>query len=164
MSEITHPRQVVLISSRANVEIMGKEQTKDNVMTIAWHMQTSFKPELYAISIGKTRFSHKLIKKSRVFVVNFMSHKNEKEVLLCGRTAGEHVDKFKKANLTKLEAEKIDCPIVKEAIAYLECEVIDELDTGDHTVFVGKVVKSDLNKQDRRPFQLTGNDFTTTIK
>jgi len=64
MSEITSPRQTILVSCR--------DRIKDNLITVAWHMPASFSPELYAIALGKTRFSCRMIKKSKCFVVNFM--------------------------------------------------------------------------------------------
>ena len=57
MSELTDPRQVILVSSRAEMDILGKKELKDNIITLAWHMPVSFNPKLYAIAIGKTRFS-----------------------------------------------------------------------------------------------------------
>ena len=116
-------------------------------------MPTSFSPQLYAISVGKTRFSCKLIQKSKAFVVNFMDIKNEKEVLFCGTNSGEHIDKFKESGLTKEEAEKLDCARIKEALAYAECEVINEIETGDHIIFVGKVLTSDVKKHGKRILQ-----------
>ena len=166
MPSINNPRQVILVSSRADIEIMGRKQVKDDIITLAWHMPASFNPELYAISIGKTRFSHKLISDSKVFVINFIPYELKKQALFCGTRSGEHIDKFKEAGLTKEEAEKIDCPRIKEAIAYHECEAINQIDTGDHTIFIGKIVNSELKANKKRLFQgdssLKGHGFTTT--
>lgn len=163
MQEITGPRQVILVTSRAETEIMGKKQEKDNIFALSWHMPLSFEPELYAISAGKKRFSTKLIKQSGVFCVNFMPYSFEKEVLFCGRNSGEHIDKFKESGLEKESCEKIDCARIKQASAFLECEVADEIEAGDHIIFVGRVVKSALLNDKKRVFQLSGNQFTTTI-
>jgi len=163
MSEITNPRQTVLITSRAKTSILGREQEKDNIFAIDWHMPSSKEPRLYAISVGKERFSSELIKKSRCFVVNFMSPDYEKEVLFCGTHSGKHMDKFIETSLTKEEAEKIDCPRINEASAFLECEVINELETGDHVIFVGKIAYGNLKKQGKRIFHKTDDRFTTTL-
>lgn len=163
MPEISSPRQVILVTSRAEAEIMGKKQVKDNIFTLAWHMPTSFKPELYTISSGKQRFSTRLIQKSGVFCVNFMPFSLKKEVLFCGRCSGEHIDKFKESGLTKEECQKIDCPKIREAVAFLECEVVNEIETGDHIIFVGKVLNSGINNNEKRIFQVVGDKFTTTV-
>lgn len=160
MSELTSPRQVVLVTSRAETNILGKKQIKDDIITLAWHMPTSFQPELYAISVGKTRFSCRLIQSSKVFVVNFIDHKHAKQALACGTKSGEHIDKFKEAGFTKEEAEKIDCPRIKEALAYIELEVIQEIETGDHIIFIGKAIHSEIKKDGKRLLQ-DSNSFTT---
>ena len=157
MSELTDPRQVVLVTSREEMEVMGKKEVKDNIITIAWHMPVSFNPNLYAISIGKTRFSADIIKKSKAFVVNFIGYELKKEALTCGTKSGNHIDKFEEAGLTKEEAESVDCPRVKEALAYMECEVINEVDAGDHIIFIGNVVNSKVKKDGKRLFQRAGD-------
>ena len=164
MSDVTDPRQVVLVSCRANIKdrFTGEENQKDNIITVAWHMPTSFKPELYTISVGKTRLGCEMIGKSRCFVVNFMPFSLKEKVLFCGTHSGEKIDKFKEAGLTKEESEKIDCPRIKEACAFMECEVVNEIETGDHVIFIGKVLNSRVNNYEKRVFQIKGYNFTTT--
>lgn len=159
---IYNPRQVILVSSRADMTILGRELIKDNIITVAWHMPISFKPFLYAISIGKTRFSCKMIQKSKVFVVNFISAELEKKALFCGMHTGEHIDKFDEAPFSKEESQSVDCPRINEGIGHLECEVINEIDAGDHIIFIGKVIREELKKEGKRLFQDEGGAFTTT--
>jgi flavin reductase (DIM6/NTAB) family NADH-FMN oxidoreductase RutF len=62
-------------------------------------------------------------------------------------------------------------PAIKECIAHLECELYSEFNTGDHTIFVGKVVQAYANKETFKEeynlekakmiFHLGGNDFAT---
>jgi len=162
MFSVINPRQTVLVTSRANVNVAGKALEKEDIITLDWHTPLSIKPILYGIVVGKSRFSYKLIHESKVFAVNFMSKDNEKEVLFCGRNSGEFIDKFSRSGLTKGEAEKIDCPIIKEALAHIECEVADEIETGDHVIFIGKVLNTKLNKKGKRIFHTEGDNFTTT--
>jgi len=154
ITTLTNPRQTVLITSRFG--------DKDNVMTADWHTPLSFEPMMYAVSIGKTRYSLELIKKSGVFVVNFMPKEYEKEILYCGRHSGQKIDKFQETKLTKEEAETINCPRIKEALAYLECQVEKAVEVGDHILFIAKVSKSELRRQGKRLFHLFNDQFTTT--
>src|SRR3989338_5418406 len=165
MPSIYNPRQVILVTSRAEIEIIGKDVVKEDIITLSWHMPVSFDPAIYAIAIGKSKFSSKLIQKSGVFAVNFIPKELEKQALFCGTHHGEHMDKFKESKLTKEESEKIDCPRVKEALAYLECELINTVEAGDHYIFIGKVINSAEIKQGKRLFQgpsEAGYKFTTT--
>ena len=161
MSELIGYRQTVLISCRGKAKILGKEELKDNIMTIDWHMQTSFAPFLYAISIGKKRFSHDIIDKSKVFCVNFMPFSLKDKILFCGRNTGMTMDKFKETGLTKEECDKIDCCRINEAIGYLECQIIEQVKTGDHTIFIGKVLLEKLKSNENRAYHQEGNEFRT---
>ena len=153
MSELTDPRQVILVTCREEMDILGKKQVKDNIITIAWHMPVSFDPNLYAISVGKTRFSCEVITKSKAFVVNFVPFTLKDKALICGTKSGTHIDKFKESGLGKEEAKSVDCPRIKEALGYIECEVVNEVDAGDHIIFIGKVLNSEVKKTGKRLMQ-----------
>jgi flavin reductase (DIM6/NTAB) family NADH-FMN oxidoreductase RutF len=127
------PERVLLVTSI-------DEKGKPNVMTIEWFMRTSFEPPLVAISIGKTRYTHGLIKNSKEFVVAFPNSKMRKEVLYCGTHSGRDVDKFKETGLKIRKARVVRAPLIEGCILNLECKVINQLETGDHTIFVGEVV------------------------
>lgn len=162
--KIINPRQTALISCRAETDILGKKTTKDNLITVDWHTPLSFEPMMYGFAITKKRFSYELVNKSGVFAVNFMPALLEKYVLFCGRHSGKHMDKFSETELSIEECEKIDCCKVREAIATLECEVINEIQTGDHVFFIGKVVYAELKKGGKRVFHVIDDEFTTTFK
>ncbi|MBN2330747.1 MAG: flavin reductase [Candidatus Aenigmarchaeota archaeon] len=154
MPEIDGPRQVILVTCR--------HRGKDNIITLAWHMPTSFDPRLYAISIGKTRFSHDMIRDSGNFCVNFMPAEQKKGMEHCGSVSGRNADKFEHSGFGKEECGKIDCPRIKQAIGFLECEVVDSVETGDHTVFIGKVVHSKTKGSGKRLYHITGNRYATS--
>lgn len=130
-----HPMHVVLVSC------IGKAG-KPNVMTAAWAMPTSINPPLVAVSIALQRHTHQLIAESDEFVVNVPTVEILQAVIACGSFSGRSFDKFKKAGLTAAPGKQVKAPIVRECIAHLECTVEDQFQTGDHTVFVGKIVEA----------------------
>lgn len=163
MGLLTNPRQTVIVTCRARgARVMGVETEKDNAITIDWHMPVSFTPQLYAIAVGKTRFSHKIIQESSAYVVNFLPPDMADAALYCGRRSGEHLDKLKEAKLKLHDADNVDCGRLVGAVGYLECEVIQEIDAGDHTIFIGKVVHADMIRESKRLFHVDHDDFTTT--
>jgi len=164
MGLLTNPRQTIIVTCRSRATVMGKETEKDNAITLDWHMPVSFSPQLYSIAVGKSRFSYKLITESKSFVVNFLSKDMAKTALDCGRKSGEHIDKMKEAGIKTHEADNVDCSRIVGAVGYLECEVIQEVDVGDHIIFIGKVVHAELINEGKRLFHVDGNDFTTTVK
>ncbi|NVM28912.1 MAG: flavin reductase family protein [Candidatus Helarchaeota archaeon] len=113
---------------------------KDNIITLAWTTTISFNPPIFGVSIGPTRYTHKLITEAGAFGVNLPTMEIVDKVLYCGRNSGRMVNKFEKTGLTPIAAKKIDAKLIKECVANFECEVIDAQEYGDHTLFVGKVV------------------------
>ena len=158
MSEITGPRQVVIITCR------NKNKKIDNSITVAWHTQLSFKPFLYGIAIGKTRYSCGIIKASKCFCVNFISAKLKQLAVDIGTVSGRSINKDKilaKHNVKKIECKYIDCFRLDKAIAWLECEVIKQIDAGDHILFIGKVVHMQQSQASKakRLMHITGDLF-----
>ena len=127
------PRQVVLITVR--------HDQAENVWPIDWHVPLSFAPELYAIAVNHNGFGTELVRKSGVFVVNFVPATWEQVIFLCGNVSGRTVDKFAKAGLRKEEAESVDAPRLAESLGALECRVRQTIEVGDHTLFIGEVTQ-----------------------
>jgi flavin reductase (DIM6/NTAB) family NADH-FMN oxidoreductase RutF len=132
---LLHPMHTVLVSC------VGKAG-KPNVTTMAWAMPTSINPPLVAISLAPARHSHTLIEESGEFIINIPTLEIIQAVYACGNLSGRSFDKFKKANLTQMPAKKVKAPAIRECVGHLECEVIDQLKTGDHTVFVAKILEA----------------------
>ncbi len=159
---LLHPMHTVLISC------VGKA-SKPNITTMAWAMPTSINPPLVAISLAPGRHSHTLIEESGEFIVNIPTLEVLQAVYACGSLTGRSFDKFRKANLTQMPAKRVKAPAIRECIAHLECEVKDKITTGDHTIFIGKILEAyadmgvftesyDLKKA-RMLYHAGGNNF-----
>jgi flavin reductase (DIM6/NTAB) family NADH-FMN oxidoreductase RutF len=72
------------------------------------------------------------------------------------------LEKCEELGIHEVSCEKIDCFRVKEALGWLECEVVEEKELGDNVMFVGKVLLSQFDRDDKRPFHIEGSRFTTT--
>lgn len=159
---LVHPMHTVLVSCAG-------PNSKPNIIALAWAMPTSTAPPLVAISVSPQRHSHKLIEESQEFIVNIPTLELLQATYACGSFSGRSFDKFKKAGLTPMPAKKVKTPAIKECIAHLECTVDNQVTTGDHTIFVGKIVEAyadpgvftenyDL-KMARMLYHLGGNNF-----
>ncbi len=159
---LLHPMHTVLVSC------MGKSG-KPNIMTVAWAMPTSIDPPLVAISISPKRYSHTLIQESMEFIINIPTLELLQGTYACGSLTGRSFDKFKKAGLTPMPAKRVKAPAIRECIAHLECAVSDQFTTGDHTVFVGKIIEAYADqgvfaenydmKKVRMIYHVGGNNF-----
>jgi flavin reductase (DIM6/NTAB) family NADH-FMN oxidoreductase RutF len=130
----------VLVSVRAPARVFGQEEIKDNLGVVDWHMPVSIRPMKYSISVHNNDSIKMMISRAGNFVVNFMGLNQESIVLTCEKHDGLLVDLFEKNNLSKADSDYVESPRIREAKAVLECEVEQELESGDHTVFIGKVV------------------------
>ncbi len=135
---ILHPMHTFLISC------VGKSG-KPNVTTVSWVMPTSHSPMLVAIGISVKGYSRALIDESREFVINVPTLELLQSVYACGQFSGRSVDKFKKAELTPIPAKMVTAPAIRECIAHVECKVESQLEAGDHTIFVGKILAAYAN-------------------
>jgi flavin reductase (DIM6/NTAB) family NADH-FMN oxidoreductase RutF len=130
---LLHPMHTMLISC------VGKDG-KPNVTTVSWATPTSHDPPLISISMSAKHHSHKLIQETQEFIVNIPTLEILQAVIACGTFTGRSFDKFKKAGLTPVPGRKVKAPAIRECVGHLECTVEDQFTTGDHTVFVGKIV------------------------
>ncbi len=135
---LLHPMHTVLLSC------VGKAG-KPNITTLAWAMPTSNEPPLVAISVSPKRHSYTLIEETREFIINIPTLELLQATCACGNFSGRSFDKFKKAGLTPIPAKKVKAPAIRECIAHLECSVDSSVTTGDHTIFVGRILEAYAN-------------------
>lgn len=162
MVSINNPRQTVLVSCRGPARVLGVEEDINDIIPLDWHSPASHEPKMYLILVSKKAPALERIRKSRAFVVNFMQYGLTEKIIACGKEFKK--DEFKQVGLTEANSEKlIDCPRIKEAIAWLECEVLNEIDAGDHVLFLGQVMYAETIKEAKRPFHIDGEFYTTTV-
>ncbi len=120
--------------------VVSKFEDKVNMMSAVWHTQLSFDPPLYGVLISRKRFSHNLIEKSKQFTLNFLDYEFLETVAFVGSVSGRELDKAEVFDIPLKDGRIIDVPILSESYAAYECELYDEREYGDHTLFVGKIV------------------------
>ncbi len=144
------PERVVFVTS-------VNDDGLPHVITVGWKMRTSFHPPMFAIAIGHDGHMHSCISESQEFVIAVPGSDLAEESLLCGKQ-GEKRDRFEMCGLEKLTAQSVKSPLIKNCLANFECQVVDEIETGDHTLFVGKVVNSWINEQAGRNLIVVGDE------
>lgn len=127
--------------------IAKDQEGKANPITLGWFMCTSHHPPMLAISVAFDRFSYNAIKHSKSFTVVFPSENQANEALFFGTRSGADTDKLTEYGTQVESAVKIDSVILQDAAANFECVLEDELATGDHVIFVGRVVASHVNTE-----------------
>ncbi len=103
-------------------------------------MQITSDPATIAVSINHNNYTNQCIAQSGRFAISILSEESDPSIIgTFGFQSGKDVDKFESV------AHEIrgNMPVVKDACAYICCEVIDKMETATHTVFLGKVVDAD---------------------
>jgi flavin reductase (DIM6/NTAB) family NADH-FMN oxidoreductase RutF len=116
------------------------------LMAAAWAIPVSHKPSKVCVSIAPKRYTASLISKYKEFSLNISTIDIKNKVLHCGSVSGKDVDKFESAKLTKFSSQIIKAPLVSECVAHIECKVSNEIEVGDHVIYVGDVVSCLTNK------------------
>jgi len=141
-NRLKFPEQVVIALAK-------DEAGKCNPITLGWAMQTSISPPMLAISIGLGRYSHDVFHRAGEFVIAMPSADQQAETLFYGTKSGRDVDKLEAFGAALAPAGEIEGVLLADAVANFECRKVGELLTGDHTIFVGEVVRSHVNEVER---------------
>ena len=108
----------------------------------------AFKPRLVALSIENDARTLANIRETRVFSVNVMGDGSRELIAsflqpadpakVLGRSGGPGV--IDKLAGVPHKTMATGCPVLKDALAWFECEVEGGIPTGDHTLVVGRIV------------------------
>lgn len=127
---------------------------KPSGMVAGWNMRCSADPPLFAVSLSKGGYTHKLVRESREFVVAFPSPELEEEVRFFGSTHGNLVDKFGETKIEIVKSKYVKSPIIAKAAINFECKLVDEVEAGDHIVFIGEILASYIDESRKVLFNL----------
>ena len=138
----TMPYGLYVIGSRAG--------DRRNGMTLNLATQVATDPKLVGIAVTKEAFTHQLITEGGVFSVNIIDREDR-----------AIVRKFVKPVDVDLGAGTLNgfpyhdgqtgAPILDQAVAFIECEVRNPVDCGDHTFFIGEVAAIGFQKAEETP-------------
>ena len=113
---------------------------KPNIMGLSWWTITSWEPKLIAVSIGHPRHTHECIEHCKEFVLCFPSEEQKEGAWICGTKSGKDMDKLKEAGFKPVASKVVSPPIIEGSTVAYECKVVNRVKTGDHTLYIGKVV------------------------
>jgi flavin reductase (DIM6/NTAB) family NADH-FMN oxidoreductase RutF len=124
-----------------------------NAFTAAWIMQVSFDPLVLALSINPHHSSYRLLKEGGAFSVNVLKKGQLHLAEHFGRPAGD------KLAGTESTTDRLGLPLLCEALAWFECEVLSEYPAGDHVLVLGKVIGGKLLDSEAEPmsYRQTGD-------
>jgi flavin reductase (DIM6/NTAB) family NADH-FMN oxidoreductase RutF len=113
---------------------------KANLATIAWGGVCCSDPAAVTISLRKSRHSYDAIMERKGFTINIPSEAFVSAADYAGIASGRDADKFAVAGLTPVRSELVDAPYVAEFPLVLECRLLQTVEVGVHTQFIGEIV------------------------
>ena len=133
----TMPYGLYVVGSRAG--------DRRNGMTLNWVTQLSFDPKLVGVAVEVGAFTAELIAEGRVFSLNIVDR--EDRAIVRKFTKPVEVDAAGGTmNGFPFHDGRTGAPVLDQAVAYVDCEVRQEVPTGSHVLFVGEVVDAGFQK------------------
>ncbi|HQC32115.1 MAG TPA: flavin reductase family protein [Candidatus Cloacimonas sp.] len=149
LSELPVSYGKIHLPAKVALVVTQKPESGYNLITIEWFMRTSLTPPMFAISIGKTRYSHECLEANRYFNLVFPSPKMKPLLALCGSNSGRDMDKFAVGKVEYITGKLHKLPVLKDAVACFECEIAAQIRSGDHTIYIGEVHYSWENPEEK---------------
>ena len=150
-------RRRVLWKMPSGLYVLGSRAgERRNGMTVNWVSQVSFEPKLVAVSVEAHAFTHELLVEGGVFSVNLLAV-DDRAV----------VRKFTKPVEVDLAARTLNgfafrdgatgAPVLDLAVAWVDCEIRQQVELGGHTLFVGEVVDAGFQADEETPVLSMGD-------
>ena len=146
-------RRRVLWKMPSGLYVVGSTDKAErrNAMTLNWASQMSFDPKWIAIGVEHGAYTHELIMAGGVFAL-----------CLVDREDRAIVRKFTKPVEVDLAAQTLNgfgyldgpvtgAPVLAQSVAYLECEVRQTTEIGNHSVFFGEIVNAAFLQDEETP-------------
>ena len=116
---------------------------------VNWVTQASFEPPLVVVGIKTDSGAHDLIKESGFFALNMLG-KGQQEA--CFAFFKPTVKEGNSLNGESYRTGKNGCPILESVPAFIECKLVNTVEIGDHSIFVGEVIDAGVQQEiDGRP-------------
>jgi flavin reductase (DIM6/NTAB) family NADH-FMN oxidoreductase RutF len=114
------------------------------VATVNWVTQASFNPPLVVVGIKKDSGAHSIVKDSKKFAISMLASGQK---AIAGAFFRHVEPKDGKFGDYAYETGANGAPIVSDAPASVECDVVGFYELGDHSTVVGKVTEAHTKRE-----------------
>ncbi len=122
-----------------------KDGDGHHAFTGSWFSQCSMKPPRVMLGVRHGTHSLELVRQHRVFSVNLLPKTDQKVLEQFFRPAPSNGDRFGEVGYS---VKKTGTPVLDRALCYLECEVKEIVEAGDHSIVIGEVVEAEVLSPD----------------
>jgi flavin reductase (DIM6/NTAB) family NADH-FMN oxidoreductase RutF len=110
---------------------------RDTGMLVSWVQQAGFDPPCVTVAVRRDRYIAEWIRQSGRFTLNQLAQGQRALIRHFARGFEPDADAFAGIAVRRSEAGGL---VLADALAFLDVEVIGSIDSGDHRVFVGRVM------------------------
>lgn len=125
----------------SGIYVLGTRYKQEiNTMIASWVTQVSGDPEMAAVAVKPERYSHGMIRGSRVFTLAVLK---AEQADIYERFKGEkHIDIDNGTiNGIAYHLGENGAPVPAECVGFLELDLVQEIPAGNHTLFLGRVTR-----------------------
>ncbi|MCC6381112.1 MAG: flavin reductase family protein [Dehalococcoidia bacterium] len=112
-----------------------------NAAPIAWTVPLSMEPPMVGVVVHPHRHTADMIRFSEEFAINIPGPSLLKQTHFLGTQSGLNNNKLEASGLQVFRGQRVEAPLIEDCLAWIECGLHDVIPVGDHTLFVGRVVR-----------------------
>lgn len=112
--------------------------------TVNWVTQTSFDPPLIVVGVKADSGAYEILKKSGGFALNMLGKDQQGAAFTFFKPAIRDGDTI---SGEAIRAGSTGAPVLVNALANVECKVVEIVERGDHHIVVGEVVDANVAQQ-----------------
>jgi flavin reductase (DIM6/NTAB) family NADH-FMN oxidoreductase RutF len=112
-----------------------------NAMPAVWAMPVSLEPPLVAVCVHPSRHTYDMIRHTDEFAINIPSRQLLNHTQYLGQVSGRELLKIEGARLPTFSGGQVTSPLLEGCLGWIECEALDAIPTGDHSLILGRVLK-----------------------
>jgi flavin reductase (DIM6/NTAB) family NADH-FMN oxidoreductase RutF len=133
-------RRRVLWSLPTGLYVLGSEAGgRRNLMTLSWAMQLATEPKLVGVGIETTAVTHELVGAGGAFALSILAREDRALVRRFGKPLEDDGTPGALAG-HDVRTAVTGAPILAVAAAWLDCRVVQTVELGSHSLFIGEVV------------------------
>lgn len=136
--------------------LTAKSGSETSAILASWFQQVAFEPPMIAVAVKTARPILSLIQSSKSFTLNLF-HTNQKDLFAhFARGFEPGQNPFQGIRISTDEAEGA---VLADAMSFIACSVVGELEAGDHKVILGKVIRGGILNEGHSMVHTRKNGF-----
>ncbi|WAA13420.1 flavin reductase family protein [Fervidibacillus halotolerans] len=124
-------------------------------MTANAFMSVSLDPKLVVISVNNRAQMYEKIQQTKTYAVSILNE-TQSDISM-------HFAKQKQLDRS-VEFEQLNgLPVIKDALAFITCDLEEAFKAGDHTLFLGRVTGIKINEKKKKPLTYFEGNYGTIL-